>query len=389
MKVLHTSDWHIGKRLLGRERINEQKEVLFEIVDICEKENIQLVLVAGDVFDTYLPSSEAEDLFYTAIKALAGRDRVVVIISGNHDDSVRLSAATSLSEEYGIYIYGNCSHVPSLKSDRKTHPVRAGVNFIEIENEIGERVFINVLPYPTEARFKEDRRIEETFFDKITRWINAGEVENVNNLPSIFLSHIFIAGGKVSEGEREIDLGGARAVPLELLPKSDYIALGHLHRKQKCGDLNAFYSGSILQYAFDEANCDKKVLIFDIEKDGVKNLQEVNLVKGKQLARLAVNSVEQALELLPKYENSYVELTLYLSEPLTSLQIKELKDKNDGLISIVPQISGIAGEVGKISRKNLSSSQLFIEFYKNTFGTEPAEDLISLYLELSEAENET
>ena len=97
MKVLHTSDWHIGKRLLGRERIGEQREVLREIAALCERERVELVLVAGDVFDTYLPSSEAEDLFYTSVRELAGKDRAVVIISGNHDDHIRLAAATSLS----------------------------------------------------------------------------------------------------------------------------------------------------------------------------------------------------------------------------------------------------------------------------------------------------
>ena len=94
MKVLHTSDWHIGKRLLGRERIGEQREVLREIAALCERERVELVLVAGDVFDTYLPSSEAEDLFYTSVRELAGKDRAVVIISGNHDDHIRLAAAT-------------------------------------------------------------------------------------------------------------------------------------------------------------------------------------------------------------------------------------------------------------------------------------------------------
>lgn len=90
---------------------------------------MELVLVAGDVFDTYLPSSEAEDLFYTSVRELAGKDRAVVIISGNHDDHIRLAAATSLSEEFGIYIYGNVSHVPALSAVRKTHPVRAGRAF--------------------------------------------------------------------------------------------------------------------------------------------------------------------------------------------------------------------------------------------------------------------
>ena len=93
MRILHTSDWHIGKRLMGRERLDEQSAALDEIVGICEREEVELVLVAGDIFDTYLPSAEAEDLFFSKIKAMAGEDRAVLLISGNHDDGVRLSAA--------------------------------------------------------------------------------------------------------------------------------------------------------------------------------------------------------------------------------------------------------------------------------------------------------
>ena len=107
MKILHTSDWHIGKRLISRERLDEQAEVLDEIVEICEREEIDLVLIAGDIFDTYTPSADAEELFYRKIKKVAGQDRAVLLISGNHDDGVRLSAAAPLAEEYGIYIVGN------------------------------------------------------------------------------------------------------------------------------------------------------------------------------------------------------------------------------------------------------------------------------------------
>ena len=81
MKILHTSDWHIGKRLLNRERLDEQREVLDEMIEICEREGVELVLVAGDVFDTYLPSAEAEELFYAKVKKLAGEDRAVLIAS--------------------------------------------------------------------------------------------------------------------------------------------------------------------------------------------------------------------------------------------------------------------------------------------------------------------
>lgn len=209
MRVLHTSDWHIGKRLAGRDRLEEQAAALEEIVNICERESVELVLVAGDIFDTFLPPAEAEDLFYRAVKKIAGEDRCVVLISGNHDDNIRLGAATALSEELGIYIFGNAGRVPKLYPGRSVCAREAGANHLVIGNAAGEEIFINVLPYPNEARLKEDKNPDESYIEKMQRWMEAGQKENVRRLPSVFLSHLFIAGGKVSEGERQIDLGGA------------------------------------------------------------------------------------------------------------------------------------------------------------------------------------
>lgn len=388
MRILHTSDWHIGKRLNGRDRLQEQSAVLDEIADICDREGVDLVLVAGDVFDTYLPSAEAEDLFYDKVKKIAGDGRCVLAISGNHDDNVRLCAATVLSEEQGIYIYGNVEHTPKLFQGRRVYATEAGPGHIIFRNAVGDEVFVNVLPYPNEARLKEDKAEGESYFDKMRRWIGAGESKNTRKLPSIFLSHLFIAGGKVSEGEREIDLGGARAIPLELLPSSDYTALGHLHRRQHFKN-NVYYSGSILQYAFDEAGAKKSVVVFDLDATGVNNLREIPLRSGKQLVRLAAAGVEEGLGLVRQYPDSYIELTLYLSEPLLSTQVHQLKEANAGLISIIPSVQGEGEIVSGISRKQMSSSELFCEYYKSLFAKEPPEELTALFLSVTEGNDET
>ena len=145
MRILHTSDWHIGKRLMGRERLDEQSAVLDEIALLCERESVDLVLIAGDIFDTYTPSAEAEELFYSKIKLIAGTDRSVLLISGNHDDGVRLSAASPLATEYGIYIVGNSRESLPLSSVRRVRPVSSGKGYAVFENERSERVFISTL----------------------------------------------------------------------------------------------------------------------------------------------------------------------------------------------------------------------------------------------------
>ena len=387
MKILHTSDWHIGKRLAGRDRLDEQRAALEEIASICDRERVDLVLVAGDVFDTFLPSAEAEDLFYESVKKIAGEERCVLLISGNHDDNIRLTAATALSEELGIYVYGNAGHIPKLCQNRRVFPVEAGANHIVFRSG-EEEVFVNVLPYPNEARLKEDKNPDEKFLDKMRRWMNAGQSENKRGLPSVFLSHLFIAGGAVSEGEREIDLGGARAVPLSALPQCDYTALGHLHKRQSFRG-NVVYSGSILQYAFDEAGAKKSVVLFDLGREGVQNERHIELTAGKQLVRLQADGVAAAAELVKNYPDCYIELTVFLKEPLLSSQVRELREANAGIVLILPQVSQEGQVAEAVSLKQLSDSELFKTFYRKKFAQEPSDELTELFLSLTEGCDET
>ena len=171
---------------MDRERLPEQAEALDEIVRICEKEQVSLVLVAGDVFDTFLPSAEAEETFYRAVKKLAGTSRAVVIVSGNHDDGVRLSAASSLAEEQGIYIFGNKPRVFRTGGDRPVCAVEAGENSLVIRDAAGEKVYLNALPYPSEARLREEKT-EESFPQRMERWIARGEAGYRGDMPHIFL----------------------------------------------------------------------------------------------------------------------------------------------------------------------------------------------------------
>lgn len=106
MKILHTSDLHIGKKLIGRERYNEYRAVFSEFKRISDEEGVELILIAGDIFDTYTPSAEAEEIFYSGIKLLS-TNCAVLIISGNHDDYIRLTAASALAQERNVYILGN------------------------------------------------------------------------------------------------------------------------------------------------------------------------------------------------------------------------------------------------------------------------------------------
>lgn len=380
MNILHTSDWHIGKRLMDRERLPEQIEALDALAVICERERVDLVLVAGDVFDTYMPSAEAEEVFFRAVKKLAGASRAVVIVSGNHDDGVRLAASAPLAAEEGIYLFGSGREVMPVGGDRTVKAVASGEGYVVIGNAAGERVYLNALPYPNEARLKEEKS-EESYAEKIGRWIARGEAGFQGGMPHILLTHLFAAGGKVSESERDIDLGGARAVPVSVFPAQGYVALGHLHKPQKMGQ-NVRYSGSLLQYSFDEGE-NKQVILLQTTGEHVEVAKEIPLTSGKKLVRLETAGVEQALSLLARYPEAYIELTLHLTAPLTSQETHALRAANEGLVSLIVHTAG-AQAVPVVRRSALSSRELFGEYYRSVYGEAPAEELTQAFLALLE-----
>jgi exonuclease SbcD len=245
-------------------------------------------------------------------------------------------------------------------------------------NPQGEKAFVSTLPYPNEARFKEEKS-ELPYVEQMTKWMQEGESGNEEKLPSIFMAHLFVAGGAVSEGEREIDLGGARAIPVDALPQSDYVALGHLHKKQHMGKAHCYYSGSPLQYSFDES-ADKGVKVFDLTANGVENLKDVPLTSGKKLVRLQADGVENALALLDEYPNDLVEMKLILTAPLIAADSQALSARSN-LVSLVSEIR-TEEHLEFQSRKGLSDEALFTSFYRANFAAQPDDDLKALFLEV-------
>lgn len=382
MKILHTSDLHIGKKLMGRDRYAEYRAVFTEIHDICRREGVELILIAGDIFDTYTPSAESEEIFYSGVKLLS-ECCAVTVISGNHDDYVRLTAAATLAEEHNVYVVGNNLRAVDCARRGATYPVKSGCGWVIFENDKGERVYINALPYPNEARFKEGKS-DESFTDKMSRWIACGEEGKEGEMPSVFLSHLFVAGGETSDGEREIDLGGARVVPLNLLPECDYCALGHLHKRQKQGR-NAYYCGAPMQFSFDESGMEKSVNVFDLGTDGVQNFRQIPVTSTRKLARLQANCVEDGVELLNKNAEYFVELTLNLDKPVTSHEIALLRE-HENLVSLQMVVCGANDEMPTVSNANKSSSQLFTEYYKLRYGSDAPKEMLELFLSLTEEE---
>jgi exonuclease SbcD len=189
-------------------------------------------------------------------------------------------------------------------------------------------------------------------------------------------------GGKASDSERSIDLGGARLVSLHSLPKCNYYALGHLHKRQKLGE-NIYYSGAILRFSFDEVGATKSVNVFDLTCDGVKNFKQVELKNIKNLIKFQALDAESGIQLLKSAEGDYVELTLNLSQPLNHTQTTELY-KCENLLSLKTVISGDSVNPTIISHKGKSGQELFCDYYKSKYDCAPSDELTQLFLSLTE-----
>ena len=200
----------------------------------------------------------------------------------------------------------------------------------------------------------------------------------------ILLTHLFVLGGSRSEGERDIDLGGVKVLSPNAIPSEcRYTALGHLHKRQVISkENNVIYSGSPLQYAYDEVGYEKSVTVFEILDGVVDGLHEVSLKLGKKLAKISCLGIENADEILSKHADKFVDLTIISDRPLTFEETASIKSKFTNITKIKLELNKGFDNNTVVGRKNLSEKDMFIEFYKCKFGSQPDEEILSAYLEI-------
>ena len=294
-RLLHTADWHLGRRLEGRSRHAEQVDVLREICEIAEREQVDAVLIAGDVYDSYNPPAEAESLYYsTIVRLVDGGRRPVIVIAGNHDSPERLRASDPYGRALGVITLGFPEEVAEEFDcgEGKMACCGIGPSALRLRLASGEEINLLPLPYPSESRLgrvlssrldDEDagRDYEQAVRELMRRGAEECFVEGGTN---IVMSHLFVAGGKECDSERPIQVGGAHSVQPGSFPEgTSYVALGHLHRPQQFDRPDGTpvrYSGSPLCYSFSEAGQQKGVTIVDVT-DGVAEVRDVALTSGR------------------------------------------------------------------------------------------------------------
>lgn len=401
MKLLHTSDWHLGKRLDDFSRMEEQQFVLLEICELAEREQVDAVLVAGDLFDTFNPPTEAVDLFYKSLKRLSNNGRrPVIAIAGNHDSPDRIESPDPLARECGIIFagYPNSNVAPfELESGLKV--LQSSEGFLELrlpESEIPLRLLLT--PYANEYRLKTCLGLENSEEELRTvlqqKWQQLADQFCDENGVNVLVSHLFVVRKGEELPEEPVDekpilhVGGAQAIFTENIPgQVQYTALGHLHRMHRV-DSNpcpVYYSGSPLSYSFSEANQKKYVLLADVEPAGTAAVREVELTRGKKLWRKRAEGLEDALQWLVENQDCLVELTLVTDTFLTALERRQLSAAHSGIVAIIPEVIHAEDLVGTNQKKidlTRSMEELFCDYFKHEKGQEPNNELMNLFTEI-------
>ncbi|MEO6281743.1 MAG: exonuclease subunit SbcD [Dyadobacter sp.] len=407
MKILHTADWHIGKRLDNYSRLEEQRLVLEEICGIAERENVDAIIVAGDLFDNFNPSSEATELLYSTLHRLsANGTRAVVAIAGNHDSPERIQVPDALAKVCGILFVGfPNTEIKPFCTQGQVEIVRTAKGFIELTLPNADfPLRILHTPYANEQRLRTFLGIEES--EEALRvhlqnhWQELADLYLDDKGFNLLATHLFVMqkGGPMPEepdDERPIlHIGGAQAIYTENFPKQvHYIALGHLHRYQVVDKYPApaIYSSSPLAYSFSEANQTKYVVLIEAEAGKLVSYRPIELTKGKKLRRKSFHNIDEAIIWLGEHSDDLIELTIISDNYLEAADKKRLTEAHSGIIQIIPQIKrSEESEAASEIDLSLSIEKLFGEYFKTkNKGQEPSDGLMEVFREVLGTEEES
>lgn len=401
MKILHTSDWHLGKRLEDFSRLEEQETIMREICDIAGREAVDAVIVAGDLFDTFNPPCEAVELFYKTLKRLSNQGRrPVIAIAGNHDSPDRIEAPDPLARECGIIFTGYPhSRVPAFELESGVKVLHSEEGFLELQlcgNPVPLRLLVT--PYANEFRLKAylgcENSEEELRNVLQEKWGELASRLCDDKGVNLLVTHLFVMkkDGEVLEEPADekpiLHVGGAQVVySANIPPQVQYTALGHLHRMNKIDSDSCpvCYSGSPLSYSFAEADQKKYVLLVDAEPGKEVKVREIELTTGKKLLRLRAEGIEEALKLLEEHPSCLLELTIVTDNYLTAAERKRLNSAHEGIVTIIPEVKDALGLTSG-NKKNIdltkSMDELFSDYFRQAKGHEPNAELMALFTEL-------
>lgn len=404
MKILHTADWHIGKLLEGKSRLEEQRIVLEQFVSIADTTNADVICIAGDVFDNGHPSAGAEMLLYHTLKELSKQgQRLVVLIAGNHDQPSRLEAIVPLAREHGIIIYGTPrTKIPSGKyGNFEIESLEEGVFSFSCK---GEKAVFACIPYVSEKTLNEvlyreedgDEKRAADYAEKIGELFQKKASWYQEDTINVLVSHVFTLGCKKDGSEQGMMLGNSYLLSPEVFPeKAQYVALGHVHRPQKVigshGRIR--YSGSPLPYRLQETVIAKQCSLVTLHPQEEAVVKEFYFDNPKPIEKWVCESYEEALKKCEENQNRpcYVYLQIYTDTYIREEQLKELKGYKEDILEVIPVFPETEQKKTGTVFTEKSFLELFLDYYQEKKGVLPEEEILETLQEIlkEEEENET
>jgi exonuclease SbcD len=371
MRLLHTSDWHVGRKIRGRSRAEEHRAVLSEIVGIAGEERVDVTLVAGDLFDISSPSPEDEAIVYRALLDLADIGPVVVV-GGNHDSAARLEAVKPLLELGRVAVVA-----------RPTRPEDGGrMVFEPLDLVVAALPFVSQRAIVKAAEIMDldpDQHAQgyEERLRRIIAWLTEDMAPDRIN---VVAGHLTVYGAEAGGGEREAHIFGY-AIPPQAFPGGlSYVALGHLHRQQRVpASAPVWYSGSPMQLDFGEVDDSKGVLVVDVEPGKPASVAAHPITRGTGLVQIR-GTLEQVLARAAEVEGAYVKVVL--EEKARAGLNEEVRDAIPGAVDVIVARPEHQGPKERARRAGRSPVELF-ETYLTTRGVDDPE-VVELFRELEQ-----
>lgn len=394
MRLIHTADWHLGKHLEGQSRLEEQEQFLDEFVKIVEEKQADLVLIAGDVYDSSNPPAKAEKMFYDTLKKLSdGGNRLVVVIAGNHDNPERIVAATPLAMEHGILMAGTPKTVIPTGTYGQHSVTESGEGYVKILMH-EEKIVLLTVPFPSEKRleevlYKEMEEDEEklvSYNERLKLLFDSLAVHFEKETVNLIVSHLFVMNSIEEGSERSIQLGGSYLTDPAVFPKeADYVALGHVHRPRAVpGHPTIRYAGSPIAYRKGEERYEKRVLCVDVEAGKEPEIEEILLRQHKPIEVWKCKHVDDAIEKCEQNQGRacWVYLEIETDRAILEDEIKKMKQLKKDILEIHPILETEKREEEPVSWRDRPFGEIFGEFYEHERGVEVSEETLQTLLAL-------
>lgn len=354
MKFFHVADLHLGKKLLGQSLIEEQEFILEEIIQNVRVEKPDGIFICGDIYDKYIPASEAVALLDTFLEAVVKENCEIFIISGNHDGASRLEFASGLLRKQKIHICGT---------------YKGKIENVVLEDEYGT-VTVYMLPFLRPDMLRPyETECPKTYQEAVKRVIDSLSLNKKKR--TVFLGHQFVVDGQMfpetSDSETKW-VGGIEAVDASCFEEFDYTALGHLHRAQKIKKESIRYAGSPLAYSFSEAKDEKVITVVKLKEKGNCQIQKIPLLPKRKLAVLKDKLENLLSEKYQEFREGYYLSIKVTNEEMLEYPVQQLQQVFPGMLECRIEnrrtmSEGVTKNVD-FSVLKKEPEELFADFYK-------------------------